>query len=190
MAADLRPMKEENYAFTTCILRVNVRTNGWQKIVSTVLSNIQGGLNNFRMDEDGRIEVSGTVDPSLLLKILAKAGNRAELCWWQFGQCSSNLYIPEYRDYHEYGSSGYNGDDSYYGWRGQSSGCHRGGYGGHTFYGDDRHLHYGGYGDRPQPRSWYQPLKEPPGHGFPLAPLPSPANTPQIGEGVGCCSLM
>ncbi|MCD7466743.1 hypothetical protein HAX54_003748 [Datura stramonium] len=47
------------------------------------------------MNGDGMIEVSGNVDPKLLLKRLSKAGKKAELCWFQFGECSSNLFIKQ-----------------------------------------------------------------------------------------------
>ncbi|GFZ21911.1 hypothetical protein Acr_29g0010730 [Actinidia rufa] len=121
------------------------------------------------MDEDGRIEVSGMVDPSLLLKMLAKAGKKAEICWWQFGQCSSNLYIPEYKEYNWNGP--YGGD----GWCYGCSHPGGGGYGGHGYYVDDRHLHYGAFGDRPQPKIQYKPVEEPPAADAPKG---------------GCCSLM
>ncbi|KAL6999135.1 hypothetical protein U1Q18_000297 [Sarracenia purpurea var. burkii] len=160
------------------------------------------------MDEDGRIEVSGTVDPSLLLKMLAKAGKGAEICWWQFGQCSSNLFIPENRKYYHddpYAGSGYYGDDSYchcgsHRVGGGVNGFHDGGYGGSDHNLGDRYLHYEAYDDRPQPRFCYQPSEKPPvdrggkgrdlgGHGFPPQPVP-PADRSQHGEVPNCCSLM
>ncbi|GFZ05023.1 hypothetical protein Acr_17g0005950 [Actinidia rufa] len=123
------------------------------------------------MDEDGRIEVSGMVDPSMLLKMLAKAGKKAEICWWQFGQCSSNLYIPEYKEYNKNGGH-YGGDEWCYDC-GQHGG---GGYGeGHGYYVDDRHLHYEGIGDRPQPKIQYKAVEEP--------PASLPADAPKG----GCC---
>ncbi|KAK4714969.1 hypothetical protein R3W88_020876 [Solanum pinnatisectum] len=70
------------------------------------------------MNGDGMIEVSGNVDPKLLLKRLSKAGKKAELCWFQFGECSTNLFVNQL---------GYNGGQLGY-------------YGGKL---DGRFLHYG-----------------------------------------------
>ncbi|KAM7498955.1 hypothetical protein LguiA_023369 [Lonicera macranthoides] len=86
------------------------------------------------MDEDGKVEVSGTVNPKQLLKMLAKAGKRAEVCWFQFGECSSNLYVPTLPQtpncyYNNYPQNGHY-DGSCYG------------------YGDDWHLRYEGYGPK------------------------------------------
>lgn len=52
------------------------------------------GIHSFRMDDNGMVEISGTVDPSSLLRMLGRAGRAAELCWMNFGQCSSNLFMP------------------------------------------------------------------------------------------------
>lgn len=49
---------------------------------------------NFRMNTDGTVEISGTVDPKKILKILKKAKSKAELCHFQFGECSTNLFLP------------------------------------------------------------------------------------------------
>nr|XP_033515139.1 uncharacterized protein LOC104108461 [Nicotiana tomentosiformis] len=84
----------QSYPFMTCVLWVNNRTSGWQKIVAKVFKNVHG-IRNCRMNGDGMIEVSGNVDPKVLLKRLGKAGNKAELCWFQFGECSSNLFISQ-----------------------------------------------------------------------------------------------
>ncbi|KAK6785648.1 hypothetical protein RDI58_019103 [Solanum bulbocastanum] len=109
--------------FMTCILWVNNRISGWQKTVSKVFKNVYG-ITNFRMNGDGMIEVSGNVDPKLLLKRLSKAGKKAELCWFQFGECSTNLFVNQ----SDYGRQlGYNGGQLGY-------------YGGQL---DGRFLHYG-----------------------------------------------
>ncbi|CAK9148841.1 unnamed protein product [Ilex paraguariensis] len=125
------------------------------------------------MNEEGMVEVSGTVDPSLLLKILAKAGKRAEVCWFQFGQCSSNLYMPpDHNDYYDYGHNGYCGN---YGSHGYGGLGYNGGYGGNNYYSDHRYLHHRGYGTRPRPRLSYRV---------------GPSSPPLADEGAGCCSLM
>lgn len=46
------------------------------------------------MNTDGTMELSGSVYPDKFLKILKKARNKAELCHLQFGQCSTNLFLP------------------------------------------------------------------------------------------------
>ncbi|EPS68235.1 hypothetical protein M569_06537, partial [Genlisea aurea] len=74
----------------TCIVRVNPQSS-WDRTVRRVLKKCHG-VYNFRMDEAGLVEISGTVDPNLLLKMLGRAGRKAELHWFQFGECSSNLY--------------------------------------------------------------------------------------------------
>lgn len=51
-------------------------------------------VRNFKMDKEGIIEVSGLVNPKKLLKALGKGGKHAKLCWFQFGECSSNLLGP------------------------------------------------------------------------------------------------
>lgn len=55
--------------------------------------NYCAGVHSFRMDDNGVVEISGTVDLSLLLGILGKAGRSAQLSWLQFGECSSNLFM-------------------------------------------------------------------------------------------------
>ncbi|XP_057765550.1 uncharacterized protein LOC130986225 [Salvia miltiorrhiza] len=80
------------YPFMTCVVRVNTQSQ-WQRTVARVLDKCHG-VHSFRMDDYGVIEISGTVDPSLLLKMLGRAGRSVELCWFQFGECSSNLFMP------------------------------------------------------------------------------------------------
>lgn len=48
----------------------------------------------FKMDQNGVVEVSGIADPNKLLKKLGRS-RQVELHWFQFGQCSSNLFMPE-----------------------------------------------------------------------------------------------
>ncbi|KAG8386052.1 hypothetical protein BUALT_Bualt03G0108900 [Buddleja alternifolia] len=76
----------------TCLVKVNTLSS-WQKTVRKVLNKCHG-IYSFRMDDDGVVEISGTVDPNLLLKMLGKSGRKAELRWFQFGECSSNLFMP------------------------------------------------------------------------------------------------
>lgn len=63
------------------------------------------------MDDNGVVEISGTVDPKLLLKMLGKAGSKTELRWLQFGECSSNLFMP--MNHNGYGGTTYSRDGRY-----------------------------------------------------------------------------
>nr|XP_009797577.1 PREDICTED: uncharacterized protein LOC104243987 [Nicotiana sylvestris] len=91
--APLPRPNEANLAFMVCVIKVKVRSVGWQKAVNRVLSSTKG-VRQFKLKEDGKVEVSGIVDPALLMRNLAKSGKSAELEWIQFGQCSSNLFLP------------------------------------------------------------------------------------------------
>lgn len=48
---------------------------------------------------DDLLELSGFVDPKVLLKALGKAKRKMELKWIQFGQCSSFLDGPDPRHF-------------------------------------------------------------------------------------------
>ncbi|KAL7088026.1 hypothetical protein ACP275_13G104600 [Erythranthe tilingii] len=82
----------KDYPFMTCLVKVNTRSS-WQRTVTKVLNKCHG-IYSFRMDDHGVVEIAGAVDPSMLLKMLGKSGNKAELRWLQFGECSSNLFMP------------------------------------------------------------------------------------------------
>lgn len=49
------------------------------------------GVRNFRMEKDGKINISGYIDPKQLLKSLKKAKG-TEIVHWQYGECSTNLF--------------------------------------------------------------------------------------------------
>ncbi|CAK9135170.1 unnamed protein product [Ilex paraguariensis] len=183
-ASGFHQVRTENYAFMTCVLRVNTRSQGWQKTLMNMLNSVQG-VSNFRMNEDGMVKISGTVNPNHLLKMLAKGGKRAEMCWFQFGECSSNLYMPDQRTYYDCTEYGYCGDDWLHGYGEQG---YYGGYGGTEYYGDDRYLHYG---DRPRPKHRDKPLQPLPcSHGA-MGPRHI-ASAPDLnGEGIsGCCHIL
>ncbi|XP_058218855.1 uncharacterized protein LOC131329628 [Rhododendron vialii] len=189
---------EENYAFMTCILRVDVKAAGWQKVVSLALSNIRG-VRNFKMVEDGKIEVSGTVDPNQLLKMLAsKAGKKLNICLWQFGECHSNLYLPEPKPEKPQQKEGTN-FNGYYGYDGGYYGCNP------YYVNNDWHLYgNGGYGDYPWPKYPVHALEAPPdaadgkgtvpgGDEVPVDQKSQAAENPTISGGVAhkqCCSVM
>ncbi|KAK4439731.1 hypothetical protein Salat_0308000 [Sesamum alatum] len=81
-----------DHPFMTCLVKMNTRSS-WQKTLAKVLQKCHG-IYSFRMDDDGLVEISGAVDPNLLLKMVGKSGGKAELRWLQFGECSSNLFMP------------------------------------------------------------------------------------------------
>ncbi|KAH7861853.1 hypothetical protein Vadar_031776 [Vaccinium darrowii] len=143
------------------------------------------------MDGEGKIAVSGTVDPHLLLQTLQKSGKILQLCSWQYGQCHSNLYMPESKpekpqkkeethvnDYYGYGGG-------YYGYGGGPGG-------------------YGGYGFVPQPIYPFRALEAPPDATHRTVPDDEPKsggqadlkaleteNEPKSGVAVKqCCSIM
>ncbi|KAK4406877.1 hypothetical protein Sango_0268700 [Sesamum angolense] len=87
-----QPWREESLSFMTCIIKVDASKPGWQKAVLALLRNCKDA--RFKMDQNGVVEVSGIADPNQLLKKIGKA-SRLELHWFQFGQCSSNLFMPE-----------------------------------------------------------------------------------------------
>ncbi|KAI8552954.1 hypothetical protein RHMOL_Rhmol06G0308000 [Rhododendron molle] len=182
----------------TCILRVNVEEAGWQKVVSLALSNIRG-VRNFKMVEDGKIEVSGTVNPNQLLKMLAtKAGKKLAICHWQFGECHSNLYLPEPKPEKPPQKEGTN-FNGYYGYDGGYYGCN-------PYYANDWHLYgNGGYGDYTWPKYPVHALEAPPdaadgkgtvpgsGDEVPANQKSQAAENPPISGGVAhkqCCSVM
>ncbi|GKB16074.1 hypothetical protein Tco_0849997 [Tanacetum coccineum] len=81
---------------------------------------LQPGVRSFRMDDTGKVHVSGYIEPNVLLKCLRKNGKEAHLVHWQYGECSTNLY-----QNNSYQNSGFQ--------RGgyQNGGYHQGGYGGY-----------------------------------------------------------
>ncbi|KAK4366120.1 hypothetical protein RND71_014000 [Anisodus tanguticus] len=126
----------------TCILRPvdDINADRWQRTITKVLANVQ--VINFRMNKDGTVEISGTVFPNEFLKILRKARKKVELCHFQFGECSSNLFLPplavNYGINNKYGGPNYM-VSSLTGQLGQKETEPAGYYGGR----DGRFLHYG-----------------------------------------------
>ncbi|KAL3506858.1 hypothetical protein ACH5RR_032240 [Cinchona calisaya] len=68
------------------------------KFCSSILVLELTDVRAFKMDQDGIAEVSGFADPDVLLKTVEKQGKKAELCWFQYGKCSSNLFGPSGKD--------------------------------------------------------------------------------------------
>ncbi|GFP93629.1 hypothetical protein PHJA_001507300 [Phtheirospermum japonicum] len=84
--------KDEELAFTTFIIKVNPSKAGWQKRVIKLLKNCKGA--RFKMDGEGVVEVSVISNPMRLMKKIGKSG-KVELHWIQYGQCCTNLFMPE-----------------------------------------------------------------------------------------------
>lgn len=120
--------------------------------------------------------------------MLAKAGKRTELCWLQFGQCSSNLYLSDREttatsSNGPYGNKGNINDGDYCRSR------------------HNNNLSIRGHVERPRPRHPYRAAFEPTGcssdavpggsNGFSVAQVPVPRDraAPISGEGINCCSL-
>ncbi|CAL9039106.1 unnamed protein product [Musa banksii] len=85
--------KEEDIRFLkiqTCILRVNIHCDGCKKKVKKLLHKIDGVYTTSIDAEQGKVTVSGNVDPATLVKKLAKAGKHAELLAPKGGSNNSN----------------------------------------------------------------------------------------------------
>ncbi|KAG6472087.1 hypothetical protein ZIOFF_069542 [Zingiber officinale] len=63
----------------TCTLKVNIHCDGCKKKVKKLLHKVDGVYTTSIDAEEGKVTVSGNVDPAALLKKLAKAGKHAEL---------------------------------------------------------------------------------------------------------------
>ncbi|GJW97630.1 heavy metal-associated isoprenylated plant protein 33-like protein [Tanacetum coccineum] len=136
--------KDQDTAFTNFTIKVDV-ANNWTKTVEKVVNSVKG-VRSFRMDDTGKVHVSGYIEPNVLLKYLRKNGKEAHLVHWQYGECSTNLY-----QNNSYQNSGFQ--------RGgyQNGGYHQGGYGGY-------HNNNGnGYSYNHQPLVTYVPSYPPRG---------------------------
>ncbi|CAL9144428.1 unnamed protein product [Musa hybrid cultivar] len=74
--------KKEDIKFLkiqTCILKVSIHCNGCKKKVKKLLQKVDGVYTTSIDAEQGRVTVSGDVDPATLIKKLCKAGKHAEL---------------------------------------------------------------------------------------------------------------
>lgn len=51
-------------------------------------------VRSFQMDEEGMVEINGIGNPEIVLKKISRSSN-IELHWYQFGQCSANLFMQQ-----------------------------------------------------------------------------------------------
>ncbi|CAL9219137.1 unnamed protein product [Arabidopsis halleri] len=71
--------KEEFMKIQTCVLKVNIHCDGCKQKVKKILQKIEGVFTTKIDSEQGKVTVSGSVDPSVLIKKLAKSGKHAEI---------------------------------------------------------------------------------------------------------------
>ncbi|KAF5738612.1 hypothetical protein HS088_TW13G01513 [Tripterygium wilfordii] len=71
--------KEEILKIQTCVLKVNIHCDGCKQKVKKILQKIDGVYTTKIDSEQGRVTISGNVDPSVLIKKLSKSGKHAEL---------------------------------------------------------------------------------------------------------------
>ncbi|KAK6146098.1 hypothetical protein DH2020_019967 [Rehmannia glutinosa] len=80
--------KEEFLKIQTCVLKVNIHCDGCKHKVKKILQKIEG-VYTIKIDsEQGKVSVSGNVDPSTLIKKLIKNGKHAEL--WGAPKANNN----------------------------------------------------------------------------------------------------
>ncbi|CAA3025523.1 heavy metal-associated isoprenylated plant 32 [Olea europaea subsp. europaea] len=87
--------KQDMLKIQTCVLRVNIHCDGCKHKVKKKLQKIEG-VYSVKIDVDqGKVTVSGNVDPATLIKKLDKAGKHAELWGAQKGP---NLWSNQFKD--------------------------------------------------------------------------------------------
>ncbi|KAL6500204.1 hypothetical protein OROHE_025570 [Orobanche hederae] len=84
--------REDDLSFMTLVFKVNPIKAGWHKAIISLLKRCKGA--RFKMDQEGVVEVSGMSNPYKVLKKIGES-SRLEIQWYQFGECSSNLFMPE-----------------------------------------------------------------------------------------------
>ncbi|KAF5194896.1 Heavy metal-associated isoprenylated plant protein [Thalictrum thalictroides] len=71
--------KEEFLKIRTCVLKVHIHCDGCKQKVKKLLQKIDGVYTTTVDAEQGKVTVSGNIDPSALIKKLAKSGKHAEI---------------------------------------------------------------------------------------------------------------
>ncbi|KAI4345569.1 hypothetical protein L6164_012677 [Bauhinia variegata] len=71
--------KEEILKIQKCVLKVNIHCDGCKQKVKKTLQKIDGVFTTEIDADQGKVMVSGNVDPNVLIKKLAKSGKHAEL---------------------------------------------------------------------------------------------------------------
>ncbi|XP_039114904.1 heavy metal-associated isoprenylated plant protein 32-like [Dioscorea cayenensis subsp. rotundata] len=83
--------KEEFLKIQTCVLKVNIHCDGCKQKVKKLLQKIDGVYTTSIDAEQGKVIVSGNVDPATLIKKLGKAGKHAEL--WASSKGGNNPHF-------------------------------------------------------------------------------------------------
>ncbi|KAF9618375.1 hypothetical protein IFM89_001010 [Coptis chinensis] len=80
--------KEEFLKIRTCVLKVHIHCDGCKDKVKKLLKKIDGVYTSSIDAEQGKVTVSGNVDPSTIIKKFAKAGKHVEI--WGAQKASNN----------------------------------------------------------------------------------------------------
>ncbi|XP_073025466.1 heavy metal-associated isoprenylated plant protein 33-like [Primulina eburnea] len=80
--------KEEFLKIQTCVLKVNIHCDGCKHKVKKILQKIDGVYTTNIDSEQGKVTVSGNVDPATLIKKLTKNGKHAEI--WGASKTNNN----------------------------------------------------------------------------------------------------
>ncbi|XP_027333577.1 heavy metal-associated isoprenylated plant protein 33-like [Abrus precatorius] len=83
--------KEEFLKIQKCVLKVNIHCDGCKNKVKKILQKIDGVFTTEIDAEQGRVTVSGNVDPNVLIKKLSKSGKHAELWGAPKGNNNNNI---------------------------------------------------------------------------------------------------
>ncbi|PIA44793.1 hypothetical protein AQUCO_01700409v1 [Aquilegia coerulea] len=80
--------KEEFLKIRTCVLKVHIHCDGCKQKVKKLLQKIDGVYTTTVDAEQGKVTVSGNIEPAALIKKLAKSGKHAEI--WGAPKPSNN----------------------------------------------------------------------------------------------------
>ncbi|XP_075476258.1 heavy metal-associated isoprenylated plant protein 32-like [Primulina tabacum] len=80
--------KEEFLKIQTCVLKVNIHCDGCKQKVKKILQKIDGVYTTNIDSEQGKVTVSGNIDPATLIKKLTKNGKHAEI--WGVSKANNN----------------------------------------------------------------------------------------------------
>lgn len=83
--------KQEFLQSQTCVLKVNIHCDGCKQKVKKLLQKIDGVYTTIIDADQGKVTVSGCVDPATLIKKLVKSGKHAELWGVQRGPNHLNM---------------------------------------------------------------------------------------------------
>ncbi|PAL60667.1 hypothetical protein CEJ83_21355, partial [Acinetobacter baumannii] len=111
--------KEEFMKIQTYVLKVNIHCDGCKHKVKKILQKIDGVFTTSIDSEQGKVTVSGNVDPSVLIKKLAKSGKHAELWGAQKANNNQNNLPNQFKNMQlDNGKSGNNNNNNNKGQKG------------------------------------------------------------------------